>query len=337
MSSAGLKRGPGRPKGSKVVKNRAPVRRSTRGTTAPRSQEDEAEAAEHENDIYAPPPSDTSSAEGATWQVERQILLGEVEDLNNRYSAIEERLRQAKRESSRQISDLQEILTHTRNETTSRIQEATEATEDKIEDLQMRNIALLRRANEAEKREAEWKERVNFLLPAQLGSSAPGPSSRTNPTPSSSRPQPPASFNHVDSSAEDDAATPRRWQQASGATSTARNRREPQKRTPWSDEDTVTLLRSIAIHGAHYSKLEKIWKRHLPNRHPRDQKQMKDKARNLKVSYLKNNRPLPPGFDEIRIDAKGRAQIMAAGYNPDRMENDIDENGDLFNTYPDQE
>lgn len=337
MSSPGLKRGPGRPKGSKVVKNRAPVRRSTRGTTAPSSQEDEVEADEHENDIYAPPASETSSADGATWQVERQILLGEVEDLNNRYSAIEERLRQAKRESNRRISDLQEILTHTRNETTSRIQEATEASEDKIEDLQMRNIALLRRANEAEKREAEWKERVTFLLPAQLGSSAPGPSSRTNPIPSSSRPHPSASFSHVASSAEDDTATPRRWQQASGSTSTARNTREPQKRTPWSDEDTVTLLGLIASHGAHYSKLEKIWKRHFQNRHPRDQKQMKDKARNLKVFYLKNNRPLPPGFDDIRIDAKGRAQIMAAGYNPDRMENDIDENGDLFNTYPDEE
>lgn len=314
MSSAGLKRGPGRPKGSKVVKNRAPVRRSTRGTTAPRSQEDEAEATEHENDMYecthkipsrekppiplvqrtakshqsyAPPGSDTSSAEGATWQVERQILLGEVEDLNNRYSAIEERLRQAKRESNRQISDLQEILTHTRNQTTSLIQEATEASQDEIVDLQMRNIALLRRANEAEKKEAEWKERVNFLLPAQLGSSAPGPSGRANPTPSSSRPHPSASFNHVDSSAGDDAANPRRWQQASGATSTARNRREPQKRTPWSDQDTVTLLGLIASHGAHYSKLEKLWKRHLPNRHPRDQKQMKDKARNLKVFYLR--------------------------------------------------
>lgn len=314
MSSPGLKRGPGRPKGSKVVKNRAPVRRSTRGTTAPSSQEDEVEADEHENDMYecthelpsrenlpislvqwtakshqsyAPPASETSSADGATWQVERQILLGEVEDLNNRYSAIEERLRQAKRESNRRISDLQEILTHTRNETTSRIQEATEASEDKIEDLQMRNIALLRRANEAEKREAEWKERVTFLLPAQLGSSAPGPSSRTNPIPSSSRPHPSASFSHVASSAEDDTATPRRWQQASGSTSTARNTREPQKRTPWSDEDTVTLLGLIASHGAHYSKLEKIWKRHFQNRHPRDQKQMKDKARNLKVFYLK--------------------------------------------------
>ncbi|KAK7705526.1 hypothetical protein SLS64_007893 [Diaporthe eres] len=235
----------------------------------------------------APLASDTSSAEDATWQVERQILLDEVEDLKNKYSDMEKKLRQAERQSDRKISDLQEILTFTRNQAASQVEEATEASEDKIQDLQMRNIALLRRANEAEKKEAEWKERVNFLLPAQLGSSAPGPSSRPNPTPSSSRPQPSVSFSHVDSSAEDDAATPRRWQQASGATSTPRNRREPQKRTAWSDDDTATLIELIASHGAYYSKLEKIWKRHFSNRHPRDQKQMKDKARNLKVLYLK--------------------------------------------------
>lgn len=236
---------------------------------------------------HAPPASDFSSAEDDTWQVERQILLDEVEDLKNKYSDMQENFRQAKFQSDRKISDLQEILTHTRNETTSRIQEATKASEDKIEDLQMRNIALLVRANKAEKREAEWKERVDVLLRGQPGSSAPRPSSRINPAPSSSRPHPSASFSHVETLAEDNVATRRRWQQASGATRTARNRRDPQKRTPWSDDDTVTLLELIASHGAYYSKLEKLWKRHFPNRHPRDQKQIKDKARNLKVFYLK--------------------------------------------------
>lgn len=52
MPEAELKRGPGRPKGSKVVKNRAPVRRSGRGATAPRSQEDEVQDDEHETDMY---------------------------------------------------------------------------------------------------------------------------------------------------------------------------------------------------------------------------------------------------------------------------------------------
>lgn len=51
----------------------------------------------------------------------------------------------------------------------------------------------------------------------------------------------------------------------------------------------------------------------------------------------RNNRPLPPRFDEIRIDAKGREQIKAAGYNPNRMENDMDEDGNLLNTYPDED
>ncbi|KAG6364012.1 hypothetical protein INS49_009115 [Diaporthe citri] len=364
MSAVELKRGPGRPKGSRVVKNRAPVRRSMRETTASTSPEDEGQADGHENDMYeythklpsrenlpipllqwtakshqshAPPASDTSSAEDASWQVERQILLDEIEDLNNKYSAIEKELRQDKRQSDRKISDLQEILTHTRNESTRRIEEVTRASEDKIEELSMTNGRLIQRANEAKEREAELEQRIDVLLSGQPGPLAAGPSSRTNPAPSSSRPQPSASFNLVDSSAEDETASPRRWQQASGAKRTERNRREPQKRTPWSDHDTVTLLELTASHGAQYSKLEKIWTTHLPNRHPRDQKQIKDKARNLKVFYLKNNRPLPPGFDEIRIDAKGRAQIKDAGYNPDRMENDIDENGRLFNTYPDEE
>lgn len=313
MSEVGLKRGPGRPKGSKVVKNRAPVRRSTRGTTAPRSQEDESQADEHETDMYeythklpsrksllipllqwiakshlsrAPPASDTSSAEDATWQVERQILLDEVEDLKKKYSDIEMNFRQAKRQSDRKISDLQEILTHTRNETTSLIKEATRASEDEIDELSMRNGALIRRVKEAEERETELEERVDVLLSGQPGPSAPGPSSTANPAPSSSRPHPSATFNQVDSSAEDDAATQLRGQQAPGATRIARNRKEPQKRTRWSEDDTMALLRLIASHGTCYAEIARLWKL-FPNRHPRDQGQIKDKAKNLKVSYLK--------------------------------------------------
>ncbi|KAK7735415.1 hypothetical protein SLS63_003885 [Diaporthe eres] len=115
----------------------------------------------------APLASDTSSAEDATWQVERQILLDEVEDLKNKYSDMEKKLRQAERQSDRKISDLQEILTFTRNQAASQVEEATEASEDKIQDLQMRNIALLRRANEAEKKEAEWKERATTVCVVQ--------------------------------------------------------------------------------------------------------------------------------------------------------------------------
>lgn len=315
MPAVELKRGPGRPKGSRVVKNRAPVRRSTRGTTAPRSgEEDEFRADDDENDMYeythehpsreklpitllqwtaksrqshAPPASDTSSAEDGTWQVERQILLGEVEDLHNKYSDKEQRFRQTKRELDRKIWDLEEKLKYARNETASRIKEATRANEDKIEELSMMNVALIRRANEAEKSEAKWKRRVDGLLSGQPGPSAPGPSSPANPAPSSSRPHPSATFIQVDSSAEDDAATPRRRQQASGAVSMARRRSGPQKRTRWSEDDEMELLRLIASHGTCYAEIARLWKELCPNRHPRDQGQIKDKARNLKVFYLK--------------------------------------------------
>lgn len=214
-------------------------------------------------------------------------MLDEVKDLKNKYSEIKERLRQAKNESDRRVSDLEEILKHTQEESRRRIEEATNASEDKIEELSMRNNGLLRRVKKAEEREAEWEERVDVLLRGQPGPSVPGPSSGTNPATSSSRPHPSAPFVHVHSSTDDDEATRSRWQRASGATRAPRKRREPQKRTPWSDNDTETLIQLIACHGAYYSKLEKLWKHHLPNCHPRDQKQIKDKARNLKVFYLK--------------------------------------------------
>ena len=56
-----------------------------------------------------------------------------------------------------------------------------------------------------------------------------------------------------------------------------------QKRTPWSEYDTELLTSGIETHGCSWSTLSKL----LEFEVERDQVALKDKARNLKVSYLK--------------------------------------------------
>ncbi|KAI9730035.1 MAG: hypothetical protein M1818_008304 [Claussenomyces sp. TS43310] len=89
-----------------------------------------------------------------------------------------------------------------------------------------------------------------------------------------------------------------------------------QKRTPWSLHDTELLIRRIGRHGCSWSNIEKMggFERVC------DQVGLKDKARNIKVDYLKAGTPLPLNFDRIAIGAKERAKVMAAGMNPYRLE-----------------
>jgi hypothetical protein len=56
-----------------------------------------------------------------------------------------------------------------------------------------------------------------------------------------------------------------------------------QRRTPWSEYDTELLTSGIETHGCSWSTLSKL----LEFEVERDQVALKDKARNLKVSYLK--------------------------------------------------
>lgn len=183
-------------------------------------------------------------------------------------------------------SELERSLTRTQNESAVRVQEAINDKEDQIMDLQLKNIALLRRVKEAEEREAQLKQEVEFLECGQPLRSTQASSSRTNPPPPPSRPYVSATAIDLDSSDEDDAAPPRRSQHGFDVPRST-SRREPQRRTPWSDNDVDKLLRLIRQHGARYSKIEKAWRESFPRRHPRDQKQIKDKARNLKISFLK--------------------------------------------------
>lgn len=210
---------------------------------------------------HASPMSDASP----TWEVERQKMQDHLQELKKKCSNLEGVLRQTQDESARRA-------------------QAVDASEDKIEDLRMDKSALLRRAIEAENRAAQLAEQVELLRCGQPGPSTSTSSSRTNPPSSLSRPHASAPFIDLSASDEDDGATPHRSQRASGATGT---RSQPQKRTEWVERDANLLMRLIGLKGPKYSKLEVIWKQQFPNRHPRDQGQLKDKARNLKIWMLK--------------------------------------------------
>lgn len=216
------------------------------------------------------PARDGSSSEDAAWELQRQLMLDEFDALKKKCSDLEETLKQTQEESGR----IQQAS-----------QEATNARENQVEELQMSNSSLLRRAREAEGREAELKEEVEILRCGQPWPSAPASSSRTNPAPSSSRPY--ASTRVIDSdfSAQDHAVPPRRTQPPFDNTRT--RKREPQKRTKWSEADSNTLIGLIGRYGGKYSEIENAWKTYFPARHPRDQTQIKDKARNLKIWMLR--------------------------------------------------
>lgn len=165
---------------------------------------------------------------------------------------------------------------------------AINASEDDIMDLRMRNSKLLERAEKAEARNAELEGQVEVLRCGQTRHSAAASSSRPRPGPpaTSSRPPRPASPDPFDSSGEDE-ATPYRSQPASSAMRTPRKKKEPQSRTAWDTRDVNLLVNLIKKFGPYYSQIERIWTSDFPDRHPRDQGQIKDKARNLKVYYLK--------------------------------------------------
>ncbi|POS82678.1 hypothetical protein EPUL_005476, partial [Erysiphe pulchra] len=74
-----------------------------------------------------------------------------------------------------------------------------------------------------------------------------------------------------------------------------------QIRIPWSHNDEKLLLSGIEKYGCSWSSLSNIikgWDK------KRDQVALKDKARNMKVSFLKAGVPLPKNFYKIRLGKK---------------------------------
>ncbi|KAH8802710.1 hypothetical protein F5884DRAFT_802816 [Xylogone sp. PMI_703] len=87
----------------------------------------------------------------------------------------------------------------------------------------------------------------------------------------------------------------------------------PKKRTMWSDDDTDLLIDLIGEYGCSWSLLEAMGKGKFEME--RGQVALKDKARNIKVSYLKSRYPLPKNFDKVPLGAKEKAAVKAV--NPD--------------------
>lgn len=210
-------------------------------------------------------------------------MLDENQRLKNRCLKLEQTLTQTQNESARRIEE----AINASQEAITASQEASNALVDRIEDQQMKISALLRRALEAESREAQLKERVEVLQCGEPRLPAPSSSRNANLSPCrSGRPNASVPVFNLDFSADEVGPAPRRSQQGFDATRIQR-RREPQAQIPWSDEDADTLVRLIGRFGPKYSKLQKKWEENFPDRHPRGQGQMKDKARNLKIFILK--------------------------------------------------
>ncbi|PSS03258.1 hypothetical protein BD289DRAFT_449648 [Coniella lustricola] len=114
------------------------------------------------------------------------------------------------------------------------------------------------------------------------------------------------------------------------------NRRpaQPKQRKPWTAHDTQQLVRAVDVYKAKWSTIEKaIREKHIPFNVPeRDQQGLRDKARLVKVDILKTDGALPPAFDLVVLGRKEKDMVIAAGRNPERREEDVDENGQLLNT-----
>jgi hypothetical protein len=121
-------------------------------------------------------------------------------------------------------------------------------------------------------------------------------------------------------------------QQARTNTRMARGPRNPKRRVFWSNEDTVRLIEAVRQYNCAWSVMEEklLFETH------RTQQQIRDKARNVKVDFLKADQPLPAGFDGVALGKKEREAVIAAGRNPDRCELDIEE-GIVINTIYDRE
>ncbi|KAF3768474.1 hypothetical protein M406DRAFT_71478 [Cryphonectria parasitica EP155] len=115
------------------------------------------------------------------------------------------------------------------------------------------------------------------------------------------------------------------------------NRRpsQPKQRKPWTSHDISQLVRAIDVYKAKWSTIEKaIRDNHLHFNVPeRDQQGLRDKARLVKVDILKTDGPLPAAFDLVVLGRKEKEMVIAAGRNPERREEDLDEDGHPNNLF----
>ncbi|KAL8790351.1 MAG: hypothetical protein Q9213_000704 [Squamulea squamosa] len=96
--------------------------------------------------------------------------------------------------------------------------------------------------------------------------------------------------------------------------------KKPQTRIPWSEEEIERLQELIEEHGLSWSLLKKRDRDHkngsvLQNR---DQVSLKDKARNMKMDYLKANVYLPKNFEGIPINVAMIEKLRSMGIEYDK-------------------
>ncbi|KAI4591497.1 hypothetical protein KJ359_013310 [Pestalotiopsis sp. 9143b] len=122
-------------------------------------------------------------------------------------------------------------------------------------------------------------------------------------------------------------------QKARANTRMGREHRPAQRRQKWDPIDSAALIRAIPQFSCGWSQMESENLFMVP----RSQQQIRDKARNLKVDFLKADAPLPRGFDGVVLGKKEIDAVQALGRNPFRMENDLDNYGHPVNTVWDPE
>lgn len=122
-------------------------------------------------------------------------------------------------------------------------------------------------------------------------------------------------------------------QRARAATREHRQPRPPQKRERWKDEDTAALISAIPRYMCAWSEMEgkKLFSTF------RTQQQIRDKARNIKVEFLKADDPLPAGFDNVVLGKKEIDAVKFLGRNPSRREGDLDNGGNVTNNIWDRQ
>ena len=146
-------------------------------------------------------------------------------------------------------------------------------------------------------------------------------------------------------------------------TSSAATMRQPQRRAFWAKEDERTLRELVAVHGSFWAHMEEKAREEELFLVSRTQQQIRDKARNMKVDYLKyvlysfpligsyitvcwrgmrgcvcvanivrrDDRRLPQGFDHVVLGKKEKDRLIGLGKNPERMEAEV-EDGRPVNT-----
>ncbi|KIX95824.1 uncharacterized protein Z520_08532 [Fonsecaea multimorphosa CBS 102226] len=92
--------------------------------------------------------------------------------------------------------------------------------------------------------------------------------------------------------------------------------RGSQVRIPYTQDEVERLMEMIALHETSWAMILKEDRKHKdgPMLQRRTQVQLKDKARNLKLDFLKARAPLPPGFEKVGgIGEKKIAELKALG------------------------